>query len=31
MADVALLGVPGRRTFVARSIEVIDRYRGGSQ
>lgn len=28
MADVALLGVPGKRTFVARSIEVIDRYRG---
>ena len=30
MADVALLGVPGRRTFVARSIEVVDRYRGGT-
>lgn len=28
MADVALLGVPGQRTFVAKSIEVIDRYRG---
>ena len=28
MADVALLGVPGTRTFVATSIEVIDRYRG---
>lgn len=28
MADVALLGVPGKRTFVARSIEVVDRYRG---
>lgn len=27
MADIALLGVPGRRTFVARSIEVVDRYR----
>lgn len=31
MADVSLLGVPGRRTFVARSVEVIDRYRGGEQ
>jgi Flp pilus assembly protein TadG len=29
MADVTLLGVPGRRTFVARSVEVIDTYRGG--
>lgn len=29
MRDVSLLGVPGRRTFTARSIEVIDRYRGG--
>lgn len=28
MADVALLGVPGQRTFVARSVEVVDRYRG---
>lgn len=28
MADVALLGVPGERTFVARSIEVVDRFRG---
>jgi Flp pilus assembly protein TadG len=28
MADVALLGVPGKRTFVATSVEVIDRYRG---
>jgi Flp pilus assembly protein TadG len=28
MADVALLGVPGQRTFVARSIEVVDTYRG---
>lgn len=28
MADVALLGVPGKRTFTARSIEVVDRYRG---
>jgi Flp pilus assembly protein TadG len=31
MQDVSLLGVPGRMTFVARSIEVIDRYRGGEQ
>lgn len=28
MADIALLGVPGKRTFVATSVEVIDRYRG---
>ena len=28
MADVALLGVPGQRTFMATSIEIIDRYRG---
>ena len=28
MADVALLGVPGQRTFVATSIEVVDRFRG---
>ena len=28
MADVTLLGVPGTRTFSARSVEVIDRYRG---
>lgn len=28
MADVTLLGVPGSRTFVARSVEVVDRYRG---
>lgn len=27
MADVSLLGVPGQRTFEARSVEVIDRYR----
>jgi len=27
MADVSLLGVPGERTFAARSVEVIDRYR----
>ena len=29
MSDVALLGVPGSRTFVARAVEVVDRYRGG--
>lgn len=29
MADVSLLGVPGSRTFTARSVEVVDRYRGG--
>lgn len=29
MSDVALLGVPGERTFEATSIEVIDRFRGG--
>lgn len=28
MADVSLLGVPGHRTFTARSVQVIDRYRG---
>jgi Flp pilus assembly protein TadG len=28
MADVILLGVPGQRTFSARSVEVIDTYRG---
>lgn len=28
LADVALLGVPGSRTFTARAIEVIDTYRG---
>ncbi len=27
MADVTLLGVPGRRTFTATAVEVIDRYR----
>ncbi len=31
MADVSLLGVPGSRTFTARSVEVVDRYRGGDQ
>ena len=30
MADVALLGVPGSRTFTARVVEVIDRHRGDS-
>ena len=29
MADVALLGVPGTRTFTARAVEVVDTYRGG--
>lgn len=29
MSDVALLGVPGSRTFLATSIEVVDRFRGG--
>jgi Flp pilus assembly protein TadG len=28
MADVTLLGVPGTRTFRARSVEVIDLHRG---
>jgi Flp pilus assembly protein TadG len=28
MRDVSLLGVPGARTFVAHSVEVVDRYRG---
>ena len=27
MADVTLLGVPGRRTFTATATEVIDTYR----
>lgn len=30
MSDVALLGVPGTRTFVATSTEVVDRFRGGT-
>lgn len=30
MSDVALLGVPGSRTFTATSTEVIDRFRGTS-
>jgi len=29
MTDVALLGVPGSRTFVATSHQVVDRFRGG--
>lgn len=29
--DVSLLGVPGTRTFVARSAQLVDRYRGGVQ
>lgn len=29
MADVALLGVPGQRTFSAKAVEVIDTYRSG--
>jgi Flp pilus assembly protein TadG len=29
MTDVSLLGLPGHRTFVARSVEYVDRYRGG--
>ena len=28
MHDVAFVGVPGTRTFTARSVEVIDTYRG---
>jgi Flp pilus assembly protein TadG len=28
MEDVTLLGVPGRRTFTASAVEVIDTYRG---
>lgn len=31
MAEVSLLGVPGHRTFTARSTQVIDRYRAGSE
>lgn len=30
MADVTLLGVPGRRTFTATAVEVIDTYRSAS-
>jgi hypothetical protein len=29
MSDIALLGVPGSRTFMANAIEVVDTYRGG--
>ncbi len=28
MEDVTLLGLPGRRTFTATAVEVIDTYRG---
>jgi len=31
LADVSLLGVPGSRTFTARSVAVVDRFRGGDQ
>lgn len=31
MADVTLLGVPGRHTFTATATEVIDTYRSGNQ
>lgn len=30
MADLALLGLPGTRTFTATSVEVIDRYRSST-
>ena len=30
MADVTLLGVPGRRIFTATAVEVIDTYRSTS-
>lgn len=30
MSDIALLGVPGTRTFSASSTEIIDRFRGGT-
>lgn len=29
LADVSLLGLPGSRTFTARSVAVVDRFRGG--
>ncbi len=29
LSDLALLGVPGSRTLTARSVEVVDRRRGG--
>lgn len=30
MADLALLGIPGTRTFTATSVEVVDRYRSNT-
>lgn len=30
MAEVTLLGVPGRRTFTATAVEVIDTFRSSS-
>jgi Flp pilus assembly protein TadG len=27
LSDVTLIGVPGERTFTARSVEIVDRYR----
>lgn len=27
-SDVTLIGIPGTSTFTARSVEVVDRYRG---
>ena len=30
MAGITLLGVPGRRTFTATAVEVIDTYRSGT-
>lgn len=29
MSDVALLGVPGERSFRSTSTEIVDRFRGG--
>ena len=29
LSDLALLGVPGSRTFTATSVEVVDLWRGG--
>jgi Flp pilus assembly protein TadG len=29
LADVAIPGLPGKRTVADRSVEVIDQYRGG--
>ena len=29
LGDLALLGIPGSRTFTATSVEVVDRWRGG--